>query len=487
MQETITLTSTPLVDALVEYAEQGIIRFHMPGHKGGRGCPPALKNWLGPALPLDVTGVPGLDELHHAEGVLLQAQELAARAFGADHTFFLVNGTSAGVHAMILGTCSQGDKIIVARNLHKSALSGLLLAGAHPIYVQPELDLELGIAMGVEPQAVAQALEQHPDARAILVVSPTYYGVTSDISALAKLAHARGIPLLVDEAHGPHFRFHPELPTPALEAGADACAQGIHKILSGLTQASMLHLQGNLLDVTRLKHVLQVLQSTSASYLLLASLDAARAQMVREGQELWEKALRLASTLRAGVSSLPGLRTFGRERAGTPGFHDLDLTKVTVNLRGLGMSGPDAEKILRYQFGIQAEMSDLHNVLFMVGYGNTREEIDLLLRALENISSRPYHAPLQGLLPEIPPLPPIPPLETLPREAFQRPARSVPLEESLGAICAETVTFYPPGIPVICPGERVTPPVLDYLLALRSSGLRISGPADPTLRLIRTL
>ncbi|MEW6547183.1 MAG: aminotransferase class I/II-fold pyridoxal phosphate-dependent enzyme [Bacillota bacterium] len=501
--DTLTLTATPLVDALTEYARQGVIRFHMPGHRGGQGCPDVLRDWLGEAMRLDATGVLGLDDLHQPGGVLQITQELAARCFGADHTFFLVNGTSAGVHAMILATCGPGDKIIVARNLHKSALAGLVLSGAHPIYVQPELDSELGISMGVEAHAVAAALETHPEARAVLVVSPTYYGVTSDLEALAALAHSYDVPLLVDEAHGPHFRFHPALPTPALEAGADAAAQGIHKILSGLTQASMLHLRGNRVDVTRMQYVLRILQSTSASYLLMASLDAARAQMAREGYRLWEKALHLAALLREGVAAIPGLATFGRERVGRPGVHDLDLTKVTVHVAGLGINGPEAEHILRYRYGIQAEMSDLYNLLFIVGYGNTREEVLYLLGALaalareagacHNPSSGSYSAPDSPTscgTPDtvrVPPLPPVPPLQLLPREAFFRPSRPVSLEHARGMISAETVTCYPPGIPVLCPGELVTPEVLDYLLAIRSAGLRISGPADPDLRYLRVL
>lgn len=496
--QTLTLTATPLVDALAEYARQGVIRFHMPGHRGGQACPEVLREWLGEAMRLDVTGVLGLDDLHQPGGVLRMAQELAARCFGADHTFFLVNGTSAGVHAMILATCGPGEKIIVARNLHKSALGGLVLSGAHPVYVQPELDAELGLSMGVTPEAVATALEAHPDARAVLVVNPTYYGVTSDLEAIATLAHSRDIPLLVDEAHGPHFRFHPALPTPALEAGADAAAQGAHKILSGLTQASLLHLRGPRVDLTRMQYVLRVLQSTSASYLLMASLDAARAQMVREGYRLWEKAIDLAHLLREGVRSIPGLATFGRERAGTPGFRDLDVTKVTVHVAGLGITGPEAEHFLRYRHGIQAEMSDLYNVLFIVGYGNTREEVLHLLDALSALAHQARReggslpqTPGQGLSPggtsRVPPLPPIPPLVMVPRDAFFRPSRPVPLERSCGYPSAETVTCYPPGIPALCPGELVTPEVLDYLLAIRSAGLRISGPADTELRYLRVL
>lgn len=485
--------STPLLDALQDYAVRRIVRFHMPGHKGGQGIHDRLKALAGEGVfSLDVTGVEGLDDLHEPAGVLRSAQALAADAFGADHSFFLVNGTSAGVQAMILATCRPGEPILVSRNIHKSILSGIILSGAQPVFIQPVVDRDLGIAMGVTPEAVSAALDRHPDARAALVVNPTYYGVSADLSRIAALVHARGKPLLVDEAHGPHFRFHEKLPTPALTAGADACAQGMHKILGGMTQASILHLKGGRVGVGRVRAVLQLIQSTSASYVLMASLDAARMQIATEGRELLDRAIMLAGRLRYEVNRIPGLCAFGEERLGGPAAAALDPTKLTVTVKGLGLTGQQVEMILHYRYGIQVEMSDLFNVLLIVGFGNTEEDAGRFLAALADLArTAPGYRSAEtdrmlargeqvGVLP-------LPELAVSPREAFFSPSRPIPLDEAVGRVCAEVITCYPPGIPIICPGERFTPEVVDHLFLMREAGFRISGPRNPSLATVQVL
>lgn len=486
---------TPLLDTILEYAEKGIIRFHMPGHKGGYGAHPRLLEALGPkALRMDVTGVNGMDDLHQPSEAICHAQNLAARLFGADHTFFLVNGTSVGVQAMILATCQPGDRVVVPRNIHKSILSGIILSGAIPVYIQPEVDHYLGIAMGISPERFEQALKLHPDAAAAVVINPTYYGVTSDIQALTSLAHHHGIPLLVDEAHGPHLHFHPALPPSALDVGADACAHGIHKILSGLTQASMLHLRGDRISHERVKAVLRLLQSTSASYLLLASLDAARYQMAVSGRGLVERAMALAEEFRARVNDINGLYAFGKELLGEPGIHGLDPTKVTVTVRELGISGLQAETILRQRYGIQVELSDPFNILFIVGYGNTHEDILTATRALEDMAANApryrddaiFSLVMQAGRDELL-APPLPETVLSPREAFFAPFRPVSLERAAGGVCTEVITCYPPGIPIICPGERFSPEIIDYLKLIKWLGLRVCGPEDPSLETVRVL
>lgn len=486
---TVSQTRAPLLDAVLNYAESEITRFHMPGHKGGRTADDRLMQALGPTTwAMDATGVLGLDDLHQPGGVIQEAQELAAAAFGADHTFFLVNGTSAGVQAMILTACGPGDKIIVGRNLHKSAQAGLVLSGARPVYIQPEVAPDLGISLGLAPDAVADAVRRHPDARAVLLVSPTYYGVASDLAGIARLAHQAGMLLLVDEAHGAHFRFHPALPRPAaLEAGADMAAHGIHKVLGALTQASMLHVKGDRVDLTRVRRVLQSLQSTSASYLLLASLDAARRDAALQGERLLSGPLEWARLLRRGVRSLAPLRTFGRELVGWPGCAGLDELKVNVDVTRLGLTGQQAEALLRRRWGIQAEMSDLSGVLFMLGPGSRRDDVQILLAALAELVQEAAAAGTGAEAPALPPLPPLPPAEMTPREAFFRPSEAVPLEESEGRIAAELVTCYPPGIPLVGPGERVTAEVLAQLRLVAEGRLRVSGPADATLRSLRVL
>lgn len=489
-------TRTPLLDAVLAYADSGVARFHMPGHKGGRAVQQRLLDALGSrTLAMDATGVLGLDDLHQPGGVIQEAQDLAAEAFGADHTLFLVNGTSAGVQAMILASCAPREEIIIGRNLHKSAQAGLVLSGARPVYVRPEVHERLGIGLGVTPEVVEDAIRLHPQARAVLLVSPTYHGVNSDLEAIAKLVHDAGMMLLVDEAHGAHFGFHPAFPRSALQAGADMCSHGVHKVLGALTQASMLHLRGPRPDRARVHRVLQTLQSTSASYLLLASLDAARQDAALRGFELLQGPLESARRLREYVRHLEPLATFGLEVVGHPGCAGLDELKVTVHTGGLGLNGQRVEERLREEWGIQVEMSDLDSVLFMLGPGSREDDLERLTIALRELSARSgtdgasagLAAGTDGRGASPTRLPPLPPQEMTPREAFFRPSRAVSLMEARGAIAAELVTCYPPGIPIVCPGERVTPEVLHHLELIAGGRLRVSGPADPTLRTLRVL
>jgi arginine decarboxylase len=485
-------TRAPLLEALTDYLEDGVVRFHMPGHKGGRNLDPQVARLVGEqAFALDITGVEGMDDLHQPQGVLARAQELLAEAFGADYSYFLINGTSCGIQALLLTLCNPGDKIIVPRNMHKSMIAGVIFSGAHPLFVAPEVDASRGIALGVTPGRIQQVLDQHPDARGVLLINPTYYGTSSDLEGIGAVLAAYNVPLVLDEAHGPHFYFHPGFPRPGLAAGAAAVAQGMHKLLGGLTQSSVLHLKGEGLERERLEASLRLLQSTSASYLLLASLDGARRQMVLHGRQLLEETLARARWAREEINKIPGLSCLGKEEAGRPGFDDLDETKLTVTVKDLGLTGQQVELILRYQYNIQVELSDLFNILLMVTIGTTDRDIEKLLFALRDISNRRREFAgrgellrrAEGLLEE----PLIPELVLLPREAFFRPSRVVALEAAAGKISAEVVTAYPPGIPIVCPGEGLTPEIIDYLILIREAGLRISGPRDASLQTIRVL
>ncbi|MCL6522790.1 MAG: DegT/DnrJ/EryC1/StrS family aminotransferase [Firmicutes bacterium] len=482
----------PLVEAVEAYVREGVVRFHMPGHKGGRGASPAIRRLLGErAFRADVTSVEGLDDLQEPTGVLAAAQALAAAAFGADRSYFLVNGTSAGVQAMILAATQPGGRLLLPRNMHKSALAGLVLSGAWPVWLEPEREADFGLALGVAPHRLEAALERGR-AEALLLLSPNYYGVVPDLGAAAALARRRGLPLLVDEAHGPHFGFHPALPPPALRLGADASAQGAHKLLGGLTQASLLHLRRGRLSEERVEGALRLLQSTSASYLLMASLDAARAEMQERGRELVERAIRLADGLRAALGRVPGLRLLDRRVLGGPAAAWLDPLKVTVSVRDLGLSGREVELILRRRHRIQVEMSDLFNVVLIVGSGNTEEETERLVRAFRRLAAeaprlrRPETAALLERAAALAGAP-APEVAVLPREAWFAAAERVELEAARGRVAAETVTSYPPGIPIVSPGERISGDVLDFLVTVREAGLRLSGPADPSLRTIRVL
>lgn len=485
---------TPVLEALKGYMEDQVIRFHMPGHKGGRGADPELYQVLGSAVyAADVTGVEGMDDLHAPLGILREAENLAAQLFGADRSFFLVNGTSSGVQGMILGATTPGDKLIISRNVHKSILAGVILAGIEPIYLQPDIDNYLGIAMGFDPEAIWTRAQAETGVRGALVVNPTYYGVASSLEQLSAHLHDQGQLLLVDEAHGPHFHFHPQFPAPALEQGADACAQGIHKLLSSFTQASLLHLKGNRIDPEAVAESLRLIQSTSASYLLLASLDAARRQMYAQGSELWSQALALATMLREALNEIPGIYVFGPEILDRGGSEWLDPTKVTITVKELGITGQRAEIFLRRRFNIQVEMSDLFNILVIVSFGNTEKEIMQLVDAIRYLAQHCREPQEQDTLQllataeRLDPLPPPAPLAMLPRDAFFAGKEACPLKQSQGRVAAEVVTCYPPGIPILGPGEVITEPVIDYLEVVKRAGLRVSGPRDLSLETLQVV
>ncbi|MCL6478432.1 MAG: aminotransferase class I/II-fold pyridoxal phosphate-dependent enzyme [Peptococcaceae bacterium] len=468
------------------------IRFHMPGHKGRKSTDNLAAELLGERVfASDVTNVPGLDDLYQAHGVIKEAQELAAKTFGADFTYFLINGSSCGLETLVMTVCRPGDKILVPRNMHRSILSGIILSGAVPVYFKPEYDCYYKIPLGTSPETIDRILGRHSDIKAVMLVNPTYHGITSDVLSIAETVHARNIPLLVDEAHGPHLLFHNNLPGTALEAGADASVQGTHKMLSAFTQASMLHVRGNLIDRQRLEAVLRLLQSTSTSYLLLASLDAARAQFNARGPDLVQEAMDLAGYLRDKINGIEGLSSFGVEKIGETGIFGLDTTKVTISVRRLQVTGLWAEKWLREKHGIQVEMSDIFNLLLIVTSGNTRSDADSLIKALTDMSAyvrqENVKARLKEDITELNPLPGIPEMVLTPREAFWAPVAAVPLPEAAGRTSAEVIACYPPGIPVICPGERLSAEIIEHLTVLRNLGMHFQGCYDAGLETIRVI
>lgn len=453
----------------------------------------------------DLTELADLDNLFAPQGVIQEAQQLAAEAFGASQTWFLVNGSTCGIEAAILATCGTGDKIILPRNVHSSAIAGLILSGAIPIFLNPEYDPVLDIAHSITPNALESALQQHPDAKAVLTVYPTYYGVCGDLSAIANITHQYNIPLLVDEAHGAHFAFHPELPTPALAAGADLTVQSIHKVLGAMTQASMLHIQGDRIDCDRISKALQLVQSTSPSYLLLASLDAARQQMVLHGKMLMSRTLQLANEARTIISQIPGLSVLqilsppyqgglGGSSSlgglvGSPGFVALDKTRLTVTVSGLGLTGFEADEILDEKFAVTAEFASLQHLTFIISLGNTPADIKQLVQGF-TILAKEYRATnlnvtnpnLQNLLTTQGHT-----LHFSPREAFFALSETLPLAQTSDRICAEIICPYPPGIPVLMPGEIITKPVLDYLQQIQGMGGFISGCNDSSLKTLKVV
>lgn len=476
---------TPLLTRLLEYADRGDAPFYAPGHKRGQGLSPRLTQPLGEAVfRADLPELPALDNLFAPQGVIQAAQDLAAIAFGAERTWFLVNGSTCGVIAAILATCEPGDKIILPRNIHQSAIAGLILSGAVPIFVQPEYDPMLDMAHSITPEAVAAAIEQHPEAKAVMMVYPTYYGVCGDIQAIADLAHQHGMPLLVDEAHGAHFAFHPQLPTSALAAGADLTVQSIHKTLSAMTQAAMLHLQGDRVEGDRLSQALQLVQSTSPSYLLLASLDAARHQMATQGKPLMERTLNLADQARIQINQIPGLSTLNPEQAGSPGFWMLDRTRLTVSIADLDIDGFTADEVLHQQFQVTAELPALNHLTFIITLGNTQANIEQLVqafRAFANGVPKRAHPPHSTQID-------LPPSAALsPRQAFFAATETRPIAQAIGCISAELVCPYPPGIPVLMPGEVITAAAVSVLQQILAAGGMVSGCADATLETLRVV
>jgi arginine/lysine/ornithine decarboxylase len=471
---------TPLFDALVSLAEAKKVSFHTPGHKSGKGISTRFRKFVGSKIfTIDLTTLDEVDCLQKPVGVIKEAQELAAEAHGADRSFFLVNGTTVGNHAMVLSTVRPGDEVLIARNAHKSILAGVILSGATPRFVLPTFDAELGIATNVEAGALAAALAAHPDARVVSVTSPNYYGIAADIRRIAAETHAAGRLLLVDEAHGPHLHFHPRLPASAVDAGADLTVQSTHKIVGGMTQASMLHVKGDGVDVDRVAGVLKMLQSTSPSYILMASLDLARMQMATEGTKLLGKAIALAEEARARIQRIPGLRCLTAPEVAAGGDFGLDVTKLTISVKELGLTGYEASQVLNADFDIQVEMADLFNLLVIVSIGDRRDDLDRLCRGLEALARR-RRDPRGDRLKEVPPFPALEAarLACSPREAYFGRSLSLPLSGAAGHVCCDIVTIYPPGIPILVPGEEVTAAAVEYLLFLGAHGARIDGVQD---------
>lgn len=478
----LSQSCAPLANALWDVACRHHAAFYTPGHKRGQGISSLHRTVFGgDVFRVDVPELPELDDLFAPESVILDAQRLAAEAFGAEQTWFLVNGSTCGVEAALLATCGPGDKVIVPRNAHQSVLSGLILSGAMPVWIAPAYEPVWQLALGVTAAAIAATLRQHPDAKAVVVVSPTYEGVCSDIAAIAAVVHGYDLPLIVDAAHGPHFAFHGELPPSALSGGADIVIHSAHKVLAAFTQAAMLHVQGARCDRNRLNQALRMTQSSSPSYLLLASLDAARHQMANQGQALMEQTLTLAKLARSQLheSQLPVLDVSD----GTHGFQQ-DLTRLTVDVSAVGITGFEADVWL-HERGVTAELPSLHQLTFIISLGNSRQDIQQLVQGLNQLPS--------STVAGVPPPQPFQYCDDMsgsgvsPREAFFAPSVTCALEEAVGAVSAETVCIYPPGIPQLMPGETITEKTLDILKVAQGCGAHLSGLADPTLQTLRIL
>jgi arginine/lysine/ornithine decarboxylase len=477
---------TPLFTKLVEHASRNPIQFHIPAHKKGFGMPNEFSEFIGPnALSIDLINIAPLDDLHSPKGIIKEAQELAARAYGADHTYFSVHGTSGAIMTMVMAAVGPGEKILVPRNVHKSILSAIIFSGAHPVFMHPEIDSEIGIAHGVSLDTVRQTLDANPDAKAVLLINPTYFGVSADLKSIVDLVHARGIPVLVDEAHGVLFGFHEALPLSAMQAGADMAATSVHKLGGSMTQSSVLNVREGLISPEHVQAILSMLHTTSTSYLLLASLDVARKNLAIHGHDLIEKTLLLANDARRRINEIDGLYCFGEEILKTSATFAHDPLKINVTVSDLGLTGWEVEKILRTDFNIEVEMSDLYNILCIITFGDTQETIDALVSALEVIAVK-YRR--EVLVRKAVKYPSTPLLALSPRDAFyNKQTEIVPLAEAAGRIIAEFIMVYPPGIPIVMPGEVVTPDNIDYIVEHVKEGLPVQGPDDPNIEFVKVL
>lgn len=468
-----TQEDTPIHKALEAQRINRLAHFDVPGHKGGRGNK-ELKRFLGDeCLQLDMNSMKPLDNLCHPVSVIKDAQRLAAEAFGADEAFFIVNGTTAAVQAMIMSVCKAGDKVIMPRNVHRSAINALVVCGAQPVYVNPGVNKDLGIPLGMSLSDVKKAMDDNPDAKAIMVNNPTYYGICSDLRGIVKLAHERGMYVLVDEAHGTHFYFHDKLPVSAMEAGADMAAVSMHKTGGSLTQSSIL-LTRNTINADYVRQIINLTQTTSGSYLLLSSLDIARKNLSLHGKEMFEKTIQFANYARSEINILGGYYAFGEELVDHDAVYAFDTTKLSVHTRDIGLAGIEVYDLLRDEYGIQIEFGDIGNILAIISGGDRNIEIERLISALSEIK-RLYAKDRAGLFDHeyINPT-----IVMGPQQAFYGNKVMMPIEKSEGRICGEFVMCYPPGIPILAPGEMITKDILAYIAYAKEKGCFMTGTQD---------
>lgn len=478
----LTQSDAPVFEALRQHRMNRVAHFDVPGHKGGRGNK-ELTEFLGKdCMRADVNSMKPLDNLCHPVSVIRDAQKLAADAFGANEAFFMVGGTTSAVQAMIMSVCKNGDKIIMPRNVHRSAINALVVCGAIPVYINPGINKKLGIPLGMSISDVKKAISENPDAKAILINNPTYYGICSNVKELVELAHQNNMLLLADEAHGTHFYFGENMPTAAMHAGADMAAISIHKTGGSLTQSSLL-LCSERINADYLRQIINLTQTTSASYLLLSSLDTARKNLALNGKTIFARTIDLAEYARQEVNKLGLYYAFAEELINGDNIFDFDRTKLSIHTRDLGLAGIEVYDILRDDYDIQIEFGDIGNILAIISAGDRNLEIERLLGALAEIK-RLYSRDKKGMFDHeyINPEVIIPP-----QQAFFGNKHSVDIKDSSGYICGEFVMCYPPGIPILAPGERITREIVEYISYAKEKGCFMTGTEDMAIEKINVL
>lgn len=475
-------TRAPILEALEEMKEARLVPFDVPGHKRGKGNPD-LTAFLGEkCLSVDVNSMKLLDNLCHPVSVIKEAEELAADAFGAAHAFFMVGGTTSAVQSMVLSVCKRGEKIILPRNVHRSVINIMILCGAVPVYVNPDMNHELGIALGMRLSEVEKAIKENPDAKAILVNNPTYYGICSNLKGITELAHKHGMKMLVDEAHGTQLYFGKKLPITAMEAGADMAAVSMHKSGGSLTQSSFL-LTGPSMNPGYVRQIINLTQTTSGSYLLMSSLDISRRTLALHGEEIFDKVMGMVEYARNEINQIGDYYAYSKELINGDSIYDFDTTKLIVNTLPIGLAGIEVYDLLRDEYDIQTEFGDIGNCLAYVSVGDRQRDIERLVSALAEIR-RLYKKDKTGLMtaeyinPKV---------IYSPQDAFYSEKQSLPLADCKDMVCAEFVMCYPPGIPILAPGELITQEILDYIVYAKEKGCSMTGPEDMELNRLNVM
>lgn len=472
----------PIYEALDKFGKMRVVPFDVPGHKRGRGNPELVKLLGEKCVGMDVNSMKPLDNLCHPVSVIRDAEKLAADAFGAQNAFLMVGGTTSAVQSMVMSAVQAGQKIILPRNVHRSVMGALVLCGAVPVYVNPECDAKLGIPLGMSLAQLKRTIECTPDAKAILVNNPTYYGICSDLRSIVRLAHEHNMLVLVDEAHGTHLYFGDNLPVSAMAAGADMAAVSMHKSGGSLTQSSLL-LTGPRVNADHVRQIINLTQTTSASYLLLSSLDISRRNLALRGRDAFAGVCELADYAREEINDLGGWYAFGKELINGDSIFDFDFTKLSVYTLDMGLAGIEVYDLLRDEYDIQIEFGDLGNILAYLSIGDRKRDVERLVSALSEIG-RLYSKDRTGMM-ENEYIPPV--VAVTPQYAFYAPKRSLPIEETAGYICSEFVMCYPPGIPILAPGERVTSKILEYIAYAKEKGCQLTGPEDAAIERLNVL
>lgn len=466
----------PLYEALEQYTHEDLVHFDVPGHK--KRMHTGLGEYFGEKiLGLDANSTKALDNLSNPDGVIKEAEALLADSYWADHAFMLVNGSTFGVQAMIMSVCSPKDKILMPRNVHKSAVNAVILSGAIPVFIDPEINTEYGIANGVSYDQVKKAVQDNPDAKAIFLINPTYFGVVSDLRAIIRLCRRRGLLVLVDEAHGAHFPFHNDFPENATALGADMATVSLHKTGGSFTQSSALLMNERNLDVSTVRTVINLMQTTSASYLLMASIDLARRNLEINGSKIYDALLPVIEQSKQVLNKTPGLSVLTRDDINGQGFYDYDETKIVIKVNELGLTGFEVYDILKEEYGIQVELAESYVVLAIAGIGDDAGTIARLVEALQDIAGKHFGKKPCFELEQMDAFEK-PMAVVSPRDAFYSPKRLININESVGEICAESIMIYPPGIPLAVPGEKITQGIIDHFNFYRQQHCVIMHNSD---------